>query len=246
MYTEALSRKAEATDTGAAPIDVLRVADLVRPDHVAVAPDLPLPRLLDAFVAARRNHCYLAADGRFAGAANLHDVNEALRGTSAPESVLARDVARSRFETTTPEESLPRVLQRFAEQECERLPVLADRESSRLVGTISKRDILSVYALELVQRGGGTRRAGTLDPREESTRSSTRCRFRRRSPAARSRSRASASGSRWPCCSSAVARRGRWCRRPRCGSPRGTELVVFGTPDRLAAMRRSDAAAPHS
>ncbi len=91
---------------------------------------------------------------------NLHDLNEALRATSTPASVRARDVARPRFETTTPEESLPRVLQRFAEQECERLPVLADRESRRLVGTISKRDILSVYARELVQRGGGGRRTG--------------------------------------------------------------------------------------
>ena len=43
---------------------------------------------------------------------------------------------------------LPRVLERFAAQECERLPVLADLESRRLVGTIPKRDILSVYALE--------------------------------------------------------------------------------------------------
>ena len=224
----------------------MRVADLVRPDHVAVAPDLPLPRLLDAFVAARRNHLYLVdADGRFAGAANLHDVNEALRGTSAPESVLARDVARPRFETTTPEESLPRVLQRFAEQECERLPVLADRESSRLVGTISKRDILSVYALELVQRGGGTRRAGTIDPAggvdslvdevplpaalvgctfEES-------RFRERFALALLLVRRGTAGTLVPEAALRFAA--------------GDRLVVFGTPDRLAAMRRSTSA-PHS
>ena len=246
VYTEALSRKADETDTGAAPIDVLRVADLVRPDHVAVAPDLPLPRLLDAFVAARRNHVYLVeADGRFAGAANLHDVNEALRGTSAPESVLARDVARPRFETTTLEEGLPRVLQRFAEQECERLPVLADRESRRLVGTISKRDILSVYALDLLQRGGGTRRAGAFDPAggvdslvdevslpaalvgctfEES-------RFRERFALALLLVRRGTAGTLVPEAALRFAA--------------GDRLVVFGMPDRVAAMRRS-AAADHS
>jgi CBS domain-containing protein len=71
---------------------------------------------------------------------------------------------RSRFEVTVPEEGLPRVLDRFAAQECERLPVLADLESRRLVGTISKRDILSVYSLELLQRNSGRRPSRPIEP----------------------------------------------------------------------------------
>jgi len=92
----------------------------------------------------------------FLGAVNLHDVNEALRAVE-PGALAARDLVRPRFEVTVPEEGLPRVLDRFAAQECERLPVLADLDSRRLVGTISKRDILSVYSLELVQRVEGRR-----------------------------------------------------------------------------------------
>jgi hypothetical protein len=78
--------------------------------------------------------------------------------------MVARDVLLPRFEATVPEESLPRVLERFAAQECERLPVLADTESRHLVGTISKRDILSVYSLELLQSAGGRRRPGPVEP----------------------------------------------------------------------------------
>jgi hypothetical protein len=63
-----------------------------------------------------------------------------------------------------PEEGLPRVLERFAAQECERLPVLADTRSRRLVGTISKRDILSVYSLELLQRSAGRGPTRPLEP----------------------------------------------------------------------------------
>ena len=89
VYTEALQPQGRTRPTRARRRSTCCASPTSsRPDHVAVAPDLPLPRLLDAFVAARRNHLYLVeADGRFAGAANLHDVNEALRGTSAPESV---------------------------------------------------------------------------------------------------------------------------------------------------------------
>jgi hypothetical protein len=71
---------------------------------------------------------------------------------------------RKRFEVTTPEEGLPRVLERFAAQECERLPVLRDLDGRHLVGTISKRDILSVYSLELLQRGAGRRAQRPIEP----------------------------------------------------------------------------------
>jgi CIC family chloride channel protein len=164
VYTEALQRKA-GEDEAHGALDVLRVADLVRPDQVTVAADLPLPRVFDAFVASRRNHLYVVDErGGFVGAVNLHDVNEALRAGEGPGALAARDVMRPRFEATVPEEALPRVLERFAAQECERLPVLADRESRRLVGTISKRDILSVYSLELLQRATGHRPARAMEP----------------------------------------------------------------------------------
>jgi len=164
VYTEALRRKAEAGEgPGPSAVDALHVSDLMRQEQVTVPPDLTLPRLLDTFVAARRNHLYVVdGEGRFLGAVNLHDVNHELRAGGGESGLVARDLARSRFETTTPDESLLHVLDRFAAQECERLPVVADPGSRHLVGTISKRDILSVYSLDLVQRGPALHGAATV------------------------------------------------------------------------------------
>jgi len=155
VYTEALRRKVESPEgSDPAAVDSMHVTDLMRQEQVTVAADLPLPLVLDAFVAARRNHLYVVdGTGRFLGAVNLHDVNRELRGAGAGAGLTAADLARSRFETTTPAESLLRVLDRFSAQESERLPVVADPTSRRLVGTISKRDILAVYSLDLIQRG---------------------------------------------------------------------------------------------
>ncbi len=166
VYTEALQRKADeaGVDAGGA-LDGLRVADLMRSDQVTVAPELPLSLVLDRFVATRRSHVYVIDEaGAFVGAVNLHDVNEALSAADDAGALQARDVMRARFEATQPEESVPRVLERFLVQECERLPVLAGAGSRRLVGTISKRDILSVYSLELLQRGEGRRRSPPIEP----------------------------------------------------------------------------------
>jgi CIC family chloride channel protein len=164
VYTEALQRKTEdAGATGA--LSVLRVADLVRADQVTIAPELELPRVFDVFLASRRNHLYVVdARGGFVSAVNLHDVNEALRAAGGAGTLTARDVMRKHFELTVPEEGLPRVLERFAAQECERLPVVEDLTSRRLLGTISKRDILSVYSLELLQRSSGRRPSHPLEP----------------------------------------------------------------------------------
>jgi len=156
VYTEALERQVEDAEPGSA-LDVRRVGDLARTEQVTVREDLPLSGLLDTFVASRRNHVYVVdSTGTFIGAVNLHDVNQALRDTGDPEAVAARDVLRTHFETTTPEEGLPRVLERFAAQNSERLPVLAGDGSGRLVGTISKRDVLAAYARDLLRRRAHT------------------------------------------------------------------------------------------
>jgi CBS domain-containing protein len=130
----------------------LNAGDVLRKEQITVAPDLSLAELLDRFVSARRNHLYVVGpDGRFGGAVNLHDVNRLLReGASAAR---AADLARTDFEVTTPGEPLERVLERFAKLDAERLPVVDAPESRRLVGTVSKRDILAVYSRDLIQRG---------------------------------------------------------------------------------------------
>jgi CIC family chloride channel protein len=163
VYTEALRRK-ERPDGASAAIGRLRVRDLMRPDHVTIAGDLPLPEVLDQFLGARRNHLYVVdGDGSFLGVVNLHDVNRQLLSSADPNAFRAADLVRPRFETTTPQETLDLVLERFAREECERLPVLEGPGRSRVVGTISKRDILSVYSLELLQRDTTPRRAADLE-----------------------------------------------------------------------------------
>jgi CIC family chloride channel protein len=245
VYTEALRHKS-GEDEAPGALEVLRVADLVRPDQVTVAPELPLPRLLDAFVASRRNHLYVVDEGgRFVGAVNLHDVNEALRAAGGDRALTALDLVRPRFEATVPGEALPRVLDRFAAQECERLPVLADRGSRRLVGTISKRDILSVYSLELLQREAGRRGARPVEPPIEPLvdevplppglegRTFAESRFREAHGLALLLVRRGAAGLLLPDAGLRFAE--------------GDRLVVFGPRDRIASVRDGGAPeAPHS
>lgn len=153
VYTEALNRKRGEIPLEFGTIAAMRVRDLIRSDQATVPPNLPLPQVLEEFIAARRNHLYVVdAEGAYLGAIRIRDLSRALREQGDPQTVLAVDLADRDFQTAIPAESLDRILERFWMEESERLPVLEDRESGRLIGTISQRDILELYSLEALHR----------------------------------------------------------------------------------------------
>ncbi len=153
VYTEALRRKRGAMSREEAAIRALSVRDVMRTDQVTIPSNLVVPQILDRFIAARRNHLYvLDAEGRFAGVLGLHDVNRALREQGDPSRLTAADLANTQFELTVPEDRLDEVLERFWAEEAERLPVLDNEKSRKLIGTVAQRDILGIYSLEVLHR----------------------------------------------------------------------------------------------
>jgi CIC family chloride channel protein len=154
IYTEALKRKGGSLDNPEAKVMTsLKVRDIMRREFESVAPHTPLPQVLDRFLEGRHNHLYVMDDDRrFLGAIGLHDLKEALQEREEISFIIAHDLMRPTFEMTTPGEELARVMERLWAQDCERIPVVADGESRRLLGTVSKRDILGVYTLEVMQR----------------------------------------------------------------------------------------------
>ena len=153
VYTEAIGRQDASLATPEAQVMTsLTVREIMRRGVESVPPEMPLPRVLDRVLQERRNHLYVVdAAGTFLGAISLHDLKETLSETADVSFILAADLFRP-FECTVPEERLDRVMERFWTQDCERLPVVDSLETRRLLGTISKRDILGVYTLEVLHR----------------------------------------------------------------------------------------------
>jgi CIC family chloride channel protein len=155
VYTEALNRKALAARMPGGPAELLRVSDVMRQDQITVPADMRLQPLLDTFIRARRNHVYLVdADGRFRGAVNFHETVGALQSTGGAGSTTAQDLAHAGFPVARLDDALADALERFDTLAAERLPVLEAGSSRRLVGTISKRDILAAYSARLLTDTG--------------------------------------------------------------------------------------------
>jgi Trk K+ transport system NAD-binding subunit len=60
-------------------------------------------------------------------------------------------------------------MERLWAQDCERIPVLSDRDGCKIMGTVSKRDILGVYTLEVLQRRSMMTKFQAGGGRDEST-----------------------------------------------------------------------------
>jgi CIC family chloride channel protein len=150
IYTEALRRKSARSEPRL--LRLLTVRDVMRQEQITIGPDVPLPRLIERLLAGRRNHLYVVdAEGRFLGSVSLHDANrELLQGNQ--RQATSGDLLVKNFETTVPEEPINKVLDRFARLNAERLPVVEDFKSRRLIGTVARRDILSVISLDIMQR----------------------------------------------------------------------------------------------
>jgi chloride channel protein, CIC family len=153
IYTEALRgrgielpwRMEEAVLAG------LKAADLVRPDAEVLHPGDHYRKVVETFLSGRRQRLFVVGeDRRLLGAISLHDIKHVLEHPEALTAVVAHDLMVPVGTVVRKDERLHRATQLFASSEYERLPVVDDE--GRLLGVLAKRDLLAVYAQEVLGR----------------------------------------------------------------------------------------------
>lgn len=144
----------------------LRVRNVMHDDAEAVHRAAGFKTIMEAFLRHRFNYLYVVDDDHaFVGAIPLHEIKTMLDDADALEVVIAHDLVETDFEFATPDDTLAATMERFWTQNSERLPVLADARSRRLVGWISKRDLIGVYKQEILGEGNLLSRLGPAGDR---------------------------------------------------------------------------------
>lgn len=153
IYTEALRHKGielpwrmeEAVLAG------LKAEDLLVEDPDALRPEDPYGKVVDRFLATRRQRLFVVdAAGRLQGAVSLHDIKHALESPENLPAVVAHDIMVPVDSVVRSDERLHHATELFAQSDFERLPVV-DGEG-RFLGVLGKRDLLAVYAQEVLGR----------------------------------------------------------------------------------------------
>jgi CBS domain-containing protein len=144
----------------------LRVAHVMHAEVEAVRLADPFRTVVDYFLRYRFNYMYVVDDDqRFLGVIAFHGMKKILDQTDSLEMVIAQDLLDPNFETVTPDDSLADTMERFWKQNSERLPVVDSYGSGRLVGWISKRDLIAVYKQEILGEGQMLSRFGQAGDR---------------------------------------------------------------------------------
>ncbi len=151
---EALARAGVTLPQGpeASVMQTLRVADIMHTDTDAVPRDAPFATVVEWFLKSQRNWLYVVDNGRFLGAISLHGIKDMLHQTETLGAVIAADLVNESFDFVTPEARLADVMEKFWVQSCERMPVLDNKSDRKLLGWMSKRDLLGVYSQEILHK----------------------------------------------------------------------------------------------
>ena len=152
IYAEALKRKGAGDYRK--QLAELHVRDIMKPKPLTISPMAGFSEIAEKFIATRFNYLYVADHGRFVGAVSLHDVKDYLNSPELAKVVIAGDILHDSIPVVRPDASLTEALDRFRQHDGERLPVVNDSATKRLIGTLAKTDVILALA-------GSTSRSAT-------------------------------------------------------------------------------------
>ena len=143
IMTERLDRRGRHVhrEYGVDPLERTRVDEAMTRQVQTIPASTPLTDIPERWFGAQQQHRAFAvvqADGRYVGMLDIHTL-----ANPAPAAQLASDL----FPQATPVSALPEetcrtAARRMAAHGLERLPVLADHRSQRLVGIVSRSDLV--------------------------------------------------------------------------------------------------------
>jgi chloride channel protein, CIC family len=144
IYAEPLKRKGAGDYRH--QLAELHVRDLMKPGPLTVSATARFAEIGEKFIAARVNYLYVTEGERFVGAVSLHDIKSYLNTPELAALVIAKDIVHDRFPVVRPEASLAEAMERFVDHDGERLPVVSNLDDDRLIGSISKTDVILALA----------------------------------------------------------------------------------------------------
>jgi CIC family chloride channel protein len=141
MYGESLERKGAAFFNQ--QLAAVNIRDLVRSDPITLPKNATFTQIAETFVQHRFQHVYIVdKERRLLGAISLHDVKTFLDRPELESVVIAADIMNEDFPLVTPVNGMSEALHKFSDANSERLPVVDDLINKRLIGSISKTDII--------------------------------------------------------------------------------------------------------
>jgi len=119
----------------------------MRPSPACLLETAGFGEVASYFAHNQQNYLFVVSSaGAFRGAVQLRAVESHLGAPELKDWAIARDLVDEGFPVVTPDTSLPELVGKFSSHRGERLAVIDEADGGRLVGSVSKTDVLLAVA----------------------------------------------------------------------------------------------------
>lgn len=157
IYSMKLSRRGVDVSRGieVSVMQATHVKDVMRRDALKLHESTGLHDILKKVMNVAASYFYVVDnEDTFLGSFSIHDVKSLINEQALEHLVVAKDlVSISISPFITEKESLADCMQKFSRYDTEELPVVDYVSSRKLVGHVSRRDIITIYDREILREG---------------------------------------------------------------------------------------------
>ena len=135
-------------------LNSIMVRDVMDRNVVCILHDTPFKSILQT-ISFSKNLCFpvIDNDGRMTGILSFSDVREMMFEEDLANLIVANDLGTREVVYLEPENNLNKAMEIFAELDVEQLPVVDRSDPSRVVGMLTRGDVVNVYNREALVSG---------------------------------------------------------------------------------------------
>ncbi len=134
-------------------LESIRVGDVMNPEVESIHEAMPLRQLLRVIPSSRHVTFPLVDDeGRLTGILSLQDIREIAYEEGLEDLIVAKELGTSDVITIFPDENLRDALAKIGYRNIEHLPVVSREDPRRVLGMLSRGDIIAAYNKALIDR----------------------------------------------------------------------------------------------
>ncbi len=158
IYTLKLTLRGITLDQGREEIIMksFSVGDLMKPEAPRIEECTRLRKIIKVFMSTPEPYYYVVTtEGKLMGSLSTHHVKSILNESDDDDLeklIIARDLMVPTVTVVTPKTNLAECMNQFERVESEHLPVIEGNGSQKLIGSISKKDIIKLYNREIMKK----------------------------------------------------------------------------------------------
>jgi CIC family chloride channel protein len=134
-------------------LQAIKVRDIMSDQVVTILENTQLVDVINRLKTQDASYLHVVSESNeLIGIISFRDIRPVLQEETLKRLVIARDVATTDITTIRPSDNIQLALQEMGGRGISQLPVVAEDDSRKVIGTLSKKDVLAAYDKAVFQR----------------------------------------------------------------------------------------------